>query len=86
MDTDGSVYRYRHRVYGHQYKHIALCFKNHSVPLLHAVEQMLENASFRPRTTSRAVYLYRQEEARRYFRIIGTSNPKHQRRFDSYLI
>ncbi len=81
MDTDGSVYWYTHRVYGHSYSHVALCFTNHSRPLLASVERMLLDYGFRPRRRPHAVFLHRQEDVKRYFQIIGTSNPKHRRRF-----
>lgn len=84
MDTDGSIYRYRHCVYGHRYCHVALCFTNHSKPLLKSVERILTRFDFCPRVRRYGVYLHRQDEIQRYFRAIGSQNPKHSSRFHQY--
>lgn len=84
MDTDGSIYRYRHRVYGHRYRHVGLCFANHSKPLLRSVEAILRRCGFRPRVRPYGVYLNRQDEIQRYFRTIGSHNLKHSSRFCQY--
>ena len=84
MDTDGSIYRYTHRVYGHQYVHAGLCFTNHSRPLLLSVERSLKNCGFRPRAGGYHVYLNRREEIRGYFRLVGSRNLKHVKRFREY--
>ena len=85
MDTDGSVYRYTHRVNDHTYNHVALCFTNHSMPLLRSVECVLRASGFSPRTHRYHVYLNRQQEIERYFRVVGTKNAKHLTRFQRYL-
>lgn len=41
IDTDGSIYFHTHRTKGIKYVNIGLCFTNHSIPLLNAVEHML---------------------------------------------
>ena len=84
VDTDGSIYRYTHRVYGHRYDHVGLCFTNHSRPLLLSVERLLKNCGFRPRAGGYHISLHRQEEIRRYFRLIGSRNLKHVERFRKY--
>ena len=84
IDTDGSVYRYAHRVYGHSYHHVGLCFTNHSRPLLLSVKRLLENCGFHPRAAGHHVYLNRQQEIRRYFLLIGSRNLKHEERFRKY--
>ena len=84
MDTDGSVYRYAHRVYGHRYHHVGLCFTNHSRPLLLTTARLLKNCGFHPRAGGYHVSLYRQEEVRRYFRLVGSQNLKHVERFQEY--
>lgn len=84
MDTDGSVYRYTHRVYGRVYRHVALCFTNRSKPLLLSVERLLKNFLFHPRTKRYQIYVNRQAEIQRYFHAIGSSNLKHLARFRKY--
>lgn len=81
MDTDGSIYGYTHRVYGHTYRHHALCFTNRSRPLLTAVTRFLAWQGFQPRVRPFQVYLNRRQEIIRYFRIVGSSNSKHLLRF-----
>ena len=85
MDTDGSVYRYHHRVYGRTYAHVALGFTNRSHPLLRFVEETLALNGYHPVTTGFRVYLYRWTELERYFSDIGTHNSKHLERYRTYL-
>lgn len=85
MDTDGSIYRYAHRVNGFTYEHVALCFTNRSQPLLHSVRRLLTEDGFRPRMRRYQVYLNRQAEIQRYFQIVGSHNSKHLTRFQKYL-
>ena len=84
MDTDGSIYRYAHRVNGSTYEHVALCFTNHSQPLLRSVQQLFINCRFRSRVGRYHVFLNRQTEICQYFQIIGTRNLKHLTRFQQY--
>lgn len=84
IDTDGSIYRYAHRVNGGTYEHSALCFTNHSQPLLRSVQQLLINYGFRPQVGRYHVFLNRQTEICRYFQIVGTRNLKHLTRFQQY--
>ncbi len=81
VDTDGSVYSYEHRVNGHSYRHKALCFTNHSMPLLRSVERLLRNLGLHPKIYRYNVYLHQADEIRGYFNRVGTSNPKHLRKY-----
>ena len=83
MDTDGSIYGYTHRVYGHTYRHMALSFTNRSQPLLTAVERVLKYFGFHPRMRRYQVSLYRGEEVVQYFHLVGSHNRKHCERFRS---
>ncbi len=74
IDTDGSVYKLR---YG-----IQISFTNHSRPLLEGVRRLFIENNFHPsKISSDAVYLTRRNELERYFQTIGSSNPKHHRRY-----
>ena len=83
MDTDGSLYIYRHTVSRRQYSHAAWCFTNRSQPLLQFVKQTLQLTRFNPTTASFKVYLYRADEVERYFCEIGSHNPKYLERFET---
>ena len=85
MDTDGSVYTHDHTVRGHRYRHLGLRFSSHSVPPLRAVHGVLCEADVPARTDGRRhVSVYRGWGVARYFEIIGTSNPKHWRKYRSW--
>lgn len=84
MDTDGSVYSYQHIVYGRSYTHAALCFTNRSYPLLEFVEATLKVNGYHPTRTGFRVYLHRRVELERYFSDVGTHNPKHAQRYQTY--
>lgn len=77
MDTDGSFYQYNHVIRNTKYRNYALCFTNHSVNLINSAYSILKAARFRPSKTLKRVYLYRKEGIVKYFRIVGSSNPKH---------
>lgn len=84
MDTDGSVYQYRHTVSGKQYTHHALCFTNRSHPLLAFVKETLLDEGYHPVQTGFRVYLNRQREVAKYFADIGSHNTKHVERYRAY--
>ena len=86
MDTDGSLYAYRHVSNGKPYTHMALCFTNRSLPLLHFVEDTLASEGFHPVTGPFRVYLHRQRDIRRYLSEVGTHNPKFSRRYSDHAI
>jgi len=83
IDTDGSVFTHRYRVNGKLYAYKKMCFANHARPLLKSVERILSELGFTPkiRSEKEELYLYNEEEVKRYFEEIGTHNPKHLRRF-----
>ena len=85
IDTDGSVYRYEHKVYGRKYAHLALCFTNRSHPLLRFMEETLTLNGYHPTVTGFHVSLYRRAEVERYFDDIGTQNAKHLQRYQTYI-
>lgn len=84
MDTDGSVYRYEHCVYGRSYVHLAVCFTNRSHPLLRFVRETLATNGYHPTATEFRIYLHRRREVERYFSEVGTHNSKHLRKYQAY--
>ncbi len=85
FDTDGSVYLDTHRINGKLYKNIAMLFTNRCLPLLADFKATTEELGLHPtQKTDFAVFLRRKEEIRRYFSIVGSSNPKHLRKVEAY--
>lgn len=87
MDTDGSIYPETKVYKERQYHYLNLCFTSHSHPLAKAVRHMLCELGFRPTVSSdgQRVYLRRQEEVKRYFYEVKTSNPYHRERYHRLL-
>jgi hypothetical protein len=81
MDTDGGVYYHRYKVSNKWYKYLRLSFSNSSFSLLNFVKNTLEDLKFVPKVGKDKVTLYRFPEIKRYFKEIGTHNPKHLKRF-----
>lgn len=85
FDTDGCIYLDIHRNSAKVYKNLGMAFTSYSPPLLRSMMTILQNWGFRP-TIGRQHHLLmrRGAEIVRYFREIGTSNPKHQKRFEQF--
>jgi intein/homing endonuclease len=81
MDTDGSCYVYSHNVHEKRYYNVALCFTNASKALLKSVYDIFDSNGYYPCVTGRRVYVYRENEIKKYFQKVGTHNPKH---FENY--
>ncbi|MFZ2555291.1 MAG: LAGLIDADG family homing endonuclease [Minisyncoccia bacterium] len=86
FDTDGCVFLDTHRINGRTYKHMGIAFTNRTRALLDFFRIALEAQKLHPtQKTKFTVFLRREEEIRRYFKEIGTSNPKHRRRYSEFL-
>lgn len=78
FDTDGSVFIDKHIIRGKTYKNLGIALTNRSLPLLAHFKSSLEAVGLRPtQKTKYAVFLRREADIRRYFEVIGSSNPKH---------
>lgn len=76
FDTDGSVYKLR---YGTQ-----LSFTNHSLPLLHSLQEMLLRLEYSPSSISHVTfYITRQKDISRFFSEIQPKNQKHIERYQN---
>jgi hypothetical protein len=84
MDTDGSVFLHRQRYKQREYRFLEIHFSNHFQPLLAGMERLLSCLQFAPKRDDRGVTLYRQEEIKRYFEVVGTHNPYHQERYTRF--
>lgn len=86
MDTDGCVFFHRHRTKGIPYVHCGLTLTNNSRAILDGVLTILKIDHFSPSVAGgNKLYLYNFEEVKRYFELVGTSNPKHLLRFHKHL-
>jgi len=82
VDTDGCVFTHKYIVNGKQYAYKKLCFTNHSRPLLLSVFDALSALGMNPRIArGEDVRLDIKKDINTYFQIIGTSNPKHLKRY-----
>lgn len=87
MDTDGCVYHHNHVTKGIKYLHLGLNFSNHSRPLLFAVHRGLSKNGIKSSLVEgKGVYIYNLKEVKKYFKVIGSHNPKHINKFKNYLI
>lgn len=81
IDTDGGIFTHRYKVNGKLCAYKKMCFGSHSKPLLESVDKILSGLGFTPKIKKEDLYLYNEREVKRYFKEIGTHNPKHLRRF-----
>lgn len=85
IDTDGGIYFHTHVTKGIRYRHIGLCFTNHSVALLNSVHKMLLTHGIIAKNNRRNhVHIYNRNEIKKYMDIIGSHNQKHLDKFNSY--
>lgn len=85
VDTDGGIYFHNHTTKGIRYRHMGLCFTNHSKSILNSAHKMFLKFSLNCKTDGkRHIYLYDRNEVNRYMQLIGSHNSKHIDRFRSY--
>lgn len=85
VDTDGCVFTHKYQVKGTWYAYKKLSFTSASKPLQQSVHDLLQKLEFHPRMAGEDVRLDRVEDMKRYFKLIGSHNPKHLRRYKSTL-
>lgn len=82
VDTDGCVFTHNYKVNGKWYSYKKLCFTSYSKPLLESVYLILKDLGLKPRKAYfRDIRLDSIEDIKRYFEVIGSSNPKHLKRY-----
>lgn len=83
VDTDGSVFTHRYRVNGKMYFYKKICFSSSSPPLIATVQQFLAKEGFYARISRNGKNIRIESIAgvKQYFDLIGTSNPKHLKRY-----
>ncbi|MDP3697358.1 MAG: LAGLIDADG family homing endonuclease [Candidatus Taylorbacteria bacterium] len=87
FDTDGCFYIDKHKYNRKTYLNCGINFTNRALPLLFFFKETLQKYNLSPtQKTKYAVFLRREEDILKYFNEIGSSNPKHYRKFRDYFI
>jgi transcriptional regulator with XRE-family HTH domain len=83
MDTDGCIFNECHNIKGKKYSYKKLCIVSASPPLRKSIFEILEKNGLTPKLKGdRCVQIEARENIEKYFKIIGTSNPKHLKRYN----
>lgn len=85
IDTDGSFYCHRYHSNGKNYCYLKLCFANRSRPLLKSVLRILRQFNFDAYMHGDQVFIYSMSGIKKYFKEIGTHNPKHSDKIIKFL-
>ncbi len=86
LDTDGCFYVDKHKYKDKVYFNCGINFTNRSLPILNFFKENLIKFGYHPtQNTQFSISLRREEEIKRYFEEIGSSNPKHLNKFKNYL-
>lgn len=82
VDTDGCIFNHKYKVKGRWYSYKKLAFASYSKPLRESVFNILRNNELNPRLAQeRDVRLDSVEDMKKYFKIFGSHNPKHLRKY-----
>lgn len=81
FDTDGCIYLHYHWTKGIKYRSLGFCFTSWSVPLLNSFYRVLQKVKIKSYLKSGRIYIYDFLEIEKYFKIFGSSNPKHTKKF-----
>jgi len=82
VDTDGCVFNHKYKVKGKFYNYIKLSFTSYSQPMRKSVYSILYSLGIKSRLFSyRDVRIDSQEDMKKYFKIIGSSNQKHLNKY-----
>ncbi|MCX6706332.1 MAG: LAGLIDADG family homing endonuclease [Candidatus Woesebacteria bacterium] len=88
MDTDGCVYLHYHSSNGLKYRNIGICFTSRSKPLLLSFSKVLrlDKIKHSIHKDGERIYIYDLEQVKKYFKIFGSSNPKHLNKLKYHLL
>lgn len=85
MDTDGSIFNECHRIKGRLYCYPRLSLVSYSKPLRESAFAILKSLGFDAKIrNNRSVSIESLPDIHRYFKVVGTSNPKHRVRFEKF--
>ena len=85
IDTDGSFYSHRYNSNGRNYDYLKLCFASRSKPLLNSVLRVLKKLNFDVYLHGVQLYIYSRSGIKKYYKEIGSHNPKHLNKLKSFL-
>lgn len=86
IDTDGCLFNECHRINKKKYCYPRLSLVSYSRQLRSSVFGILKELGFSPKIrNNRSVQLGNQKDIVEYFKIIGTNNSNHRKRFKSFL-
>lgn len=83
FDTDGCIYIDTHKNKDKIYRHFGWTITSYAENFIIDIIKLLKDLGYPPthRQSQKSVYLRKQKEIKRYFSEIGSSNPKHLKRF-----
>lgn len=86
VDTDGSVFTHTYTSKGKSYSYKKIDFTSRSIPLLTSVSDTLKNLDIKHSVTSYyQVRIEAQRDVKRFFKLIGSHNPKHVKKYTSMI-
>lgn len=78
VDTDGCFFIHKYKVNNKTYEYKKISFVSYIPKLMEDVKNQLISLGFTPKVQgAKRLFLYNQQEAKRYLEEIGTSNPKN---------
>lgn len=84
VDTDGCIFNHSYKINGKVYNYKKLSFTSYSKPLRYSVFKIMKDNGLNPRLFQwRDVRLDSIKDMHKYFRIIGSHNPNHLKRYKS---
>ncbi len=82
IDTDGCIFDHRYQINNKFYTYKKLCFACYSYPMRKSVYNILNSLGIRSRLFNyRDIRIDSQKDMKLYFKIIGSHNPKHLKRY-----
>lgn len=85
IDTDGCIYIDHHKYKERIYKNICLDFTSASPKLLNSAYKILNELNLGPKIYKKSIKIRKENNVKKYFKIIGSHNPKHVNKFKKFI-
>ncbi|MAZ29750.1 hypothetical protein CL655_00495 [bacterium] len=86
FDTDGGIFFEKHVINNKSYSYPRIAFVSASPPLIQDIEHALKKFGYSPKIrNNKRVQLEKKDEIVHYSKSIGSSNPKHSKKFKKIL-